>query len=151
MLPQGDTTGPKSRELVFPEGDIADPQMSNEATDGLAGTVGFCHFSGAVRADSRAFPPTSEERPEARYHGAIVYTCRLHCRLHMIVQKSTPPRHHAQYPLLLVLCPSCCGCALALAVSAQTRVVRHYTAVHRRMYQTFFFLLFLKKNIIPVI
>ena len=33
------------------------------------GTVGFCQFSGAVRAYSRAFPPTSEERPEARYHG----------------------------------------------------------------------------------
>ena len=32
------------------------------------GTVGLCHFSGAVRADSRASPPTSEERPEARYH-----------------------------------------------------------------------------------
>ena len=33
------------------------------------GTVGFCHFSSAVRAYSRAFPPTSEKRPEARYHG----------------------------------------------------------------------------------
>ena len=39
VLPQGDTTGPKSRGLVFPEGDIADPQMSNEATDGLAPSV----------------------------------------------------------------------------------------------------------------
>ena len=58
MLPQGDITGPSSRGLVFPEGDIANPQMSNEATD-----VGFCHFSGAVRAYSRAFPPTSEENP----------------------------------------------------------------------------------------
>ena len=39
MLPQGDTTGPKRRGLVFPKGDIADPQMSNEATDGLAPSV----------------------------------------------------------------------------------------------------------------
>ena len=40
LLPQGDTTGPKSRGLVFPEGNIiADPQMSNEATDGLAPSV----------------------------------------------------------------------------------------------------------------
>ena len=67
MLPQGDTTGPKSRRLVFPEGDIADPQMSNEATDGLAPSV-FCNFSGAVKSDSRAFLITNEERPEARYH-----------------------------------------------------------------------------------
>ena len=39
MLPQGDTTGPKSRGLVFPGGDIADQQMSYEATDGLAPSV----------------------------------------------------------------------------------------------------------------
>ena len=39
------------------------------------GTVGFCHFSAAVRADSRAFPPTSEERPEARYHGYGFASC----------------------------------------------------------------------------
>ena len=30
------TTGPKSRALVFREKDIADPQMCNKATDGLA-------------------------------------------------------------------------------------------------------------------
>ena len=74
VLPQGDITGPKSRVLVFPEGDIADPQMSNEATDGLAPSV-FDHFSGAFRADSRTFPPTSEERPEARYHGFGFVSC----------------------------------------------------------------------------
>ena len=39
------------------------------------GTVGFCLFSGAVRADSRAFPPTSEERSEARYHGFGFASC----------------------------------------------------------------------------
>ena len=39
VLPQEDTTGQKSRRLVFPEGDIADPQMSNEATNGLALSV----------------------------------------------------------------------------------------------------------------
>ena len=71
---QGDTAGPKSRGLVFPERDIADPQMSNEATDRLAPSF-FCHFSGAVRADSRAFPTTSEERPEARNHGFELASC----------------------------------------------------------------------------
>ena len=39
------------------------------------GIVGFCFFSGAVRADSRAFPPTIEERPEARYHGFGFASC----------------------------------------------------------------------------
>ena len=39
------------------------------------GTVGFCHFSGSARANSRAFPPTSEERPEARYHGFRFASC----------------------------------------------------------------------------
>ena len=39
------------------------------------GTVGFCHFSGAVRANSRTFPPTSEKRPEARYHGFGFASC----------------------------------------------------------------------------
>ena len=43
MLPQGDTAGPKNRGLVFPEGDISNPQMSNEATDGLAPS-GFAIF-----------------------------------------------------------------------------------------------------------
>ena len=39
------------------------------------GTVGFCHFSGAVIVDSRAVPPTSEERPEARHHGFGFASC----------------------------------------------------------------------------
>ena len=46
---------------MFPEGDI--------------GTVGFCLFPGAVRADSRAFLPTSEERPEARKHRFGLASC----------------------------------------------------------------------------
>ena len=33
------------------------------------------HFSGAVRADFRAFPPTNEERPEARYLGFGFASC----------------------------------------------------------------------------
>ena len=37
--------------------------------------VGFTHFSGAVRSDSRAFPPTSEERTEARNHGFGFASC----------------------------------------------------------------------------
>ena len=39
------------------------------------GTVEFCYFSGAVRADTRSFPPTSEERPEARNHGFRFASC----------------------------------------------------------------------------
>ena len=39
VLPQGDATGPKSRGVVFTEREIADPQMSNDATDGLALSV----------------------------------------------------------------------------------------------------------------
>ena len=39
------------------------------------GTFGLGHFSGAVRADSRAFPPTSEERPEARNHAFGFASC----------------------------------------------------------------------------
>ena len=34
------------------------------------GTVGFCHFSGAVRADSRVFPPTSKEDPRRETAGS---------------------------------------------------------------------------------
>ena len=34
-----------------------------------------CHFLGAVRVDFRAFPPTSEERLEARYHGFGFASC----------------------------------------------------------------------------
>ena len=33
-------------------------------------TVGLCHFSGAVRADYRAFPPTSEEDPRQETAGS---------------------------------------------------------------------------------
>ena len=39
------------------------------------GTVGVCHFSGAVRTDSYTFPPTSEDRPEARNHGFGFASC----------------------------------------------------------------------------
>ena len=39
------------------------------------GAVGFCHFSGTVREDSRAFPPTSQERPEASNHGFGFVSC----------------------------------------------------------------------------
>ena len=39
------------------------------------GTVGFCHFLGPVRADFRAFPPTSKEKPEARNHGFGFASC----------------------------------------------------------------------------
>ena len=149
-VPEGDTTGPKSRGLVFLEEEISDPNAQRSyrrvGTVGVGlfrvqrgrrltsfrqrvrrtrgekpqvrtrillprpgaparghywikeprtgvprrghcrptngqrgyrrvGTVGFCHFSGAVRADSRAFPPTSEGRPEARNHGFGFASC----------------------------------------------------------------------------
>ena len=44
-------------------------QMSNKATDGLAPSV-FDHFSGAVRANSRVFPPMSEEDPRRETAGS---------------------------------------------------------------------------------
>ena len=44
-------------------------QMSNEATNGLAPSV-FDHFSGAVRACSCVFPPTSEEDPKQETTGS---------------------------------------------------------------------------------
>ena len=68
MFPQEDTTGPKSRGLVFPEGDIAGPNV--ERGYRRVGTVGFCHFSDAVRADSRVLPPTSEEDPRRETTGS---------------------------------------------------------------------------------
>ena len=39
------------------------------------GTVSFGYMFGAARADSRAIPPTSEERPEARHHGFGSTSC----------------------------------------------------------------------------
>ena len=39
------------------------------------GTFGFGHFSGAANEDFPAFPPTSEERPEARNHGFGFASC----------------------------------------------------------------------------
>ena len=44
-------------------------QMSNEATNGLEPSV-FDNFLGAVRADSRMFPPTSEEDPRLETAGS---------------------------------------------------------------------------------
>ena len=72
-VPEGDTAGPTSRGLVFPEGGIADPNVQRGYRRVCA--VVFCHVSGAVRADSCAFPPTSEERPEARNHGFGFASC----------------------------------------------------------------------------
>ena len=59
MFPQGDTTDPISRGLVFPEGDIADPNVQRGYR--RVGTVDFCHFSGSVGADSCVFSLTSKE------------------------------------------------------------------------------------------
>ena len=72
-----------SRDLVFLRGTLLarraedwcsqraalQTQMPNEATDGLAPS-GFGLFSGAVRADSRGFSPTSEEDPRRQTAGS---------------------------------------------------------------------------------
>ena len=68
MLPQGDTTGPTSGGLLFLEGDIADPNVQRGYR--RVDTVGFCHFSGSIRADSRVFPSTSEEDPRRETTGS---------------------------------------------------------------------------------
>ena len=68
MFPQGDTTAPKSRGLVFPEGDVADPNVQR-ATDGLASSV-FDHFSGAVRADSCFFRRRAKKNPRRETTGS---------------------------------------------------------------------------------
>ena len=47
MFPHGDTTGSNSRELVFPEGDIADPNV--QLGYRRVGTVGFRPFFGRKR------------------------------------------------------------------------------------------------------
>ena len=62
MLPQGDTTGPKSRALVFAERDIADPQMSNEATDGLAPSV-FAIFRAQLERIHALFRQRAKKHP----------------------------------------------------------------------------------------
>ena len=44
---------------MSPEGDVAEPNVQEGYQ--RVGPVGVCHFPVAVRADSRVFPPTSEE------------------------------------------------------------------------------------------
>ena len=61
VFPQGGTTGPMSGGLVFPDGEIADPNVRRDYR--RVGTVGLCHFFGAVRAHSPVFSPTSKEDP----------------------------------------------------------------------------------------
>ena len=68
-VPEGDTTDPKSRGLVFPEGDIADPQMSTEATVWLAPSVLAIFRAQAKRIFAPYRQRASEERLEARNHG----------------------------------------------------------------------------------
>ena len=67
--PQGDTTGPKSRGLVFPEGDIADPQMSNEATDGLAPSV-FAIFRAQLARILALFHQRAKKDPRRETTGS---------------------------------------------------------------------------------
>ena len=69
VLPQGDTTSPRSRGLVFPEEDIEDPQISNGVIDGLAPSF-LVIFRGQLEGILAFFLPTSEERPDARNHGS---------------------------------------------------------------------------------
>ena len=96
-VPQGDTTGSKSRGLVFPEGDIADPQMSNEATDGLAPSV-FAIFRAQLERILAFFRQRAKkirgEKPRARIRVVLPrpgVPRRGHCR---------PKFHRGFYPSL---------------------------------------------------
>ena len=65
---------PKEPRTGVPRGGHCRPTNVQRGYRRVA-TVGFCHFSGAVTADSRALPPTSEERPEASNHGFGLASC----------------------------------------------------------------------------
>ena len=54
--------------MVFSAGDIADPNVQQGYR--RVGTVRFCFFSGAARAASYEFPPTSEEDPRRETPGS---------------------------------------------------------------------------------
>ena len=90
VFPQGDTTGPKTPGLVFPEGDIADANVQRGYR--RVGTVGFDHLSGAIRADSCVFPPTSEEDPRRETAGSASRRApEVGCS-----SKGTPQAHSAE-------------------------------------------------------
>ena len=59
---------------MFLKEDVADPQLSNKATNGIALSV-LAIFRTHLRADSRALPTTSEERPEMQTHGSGFASC----------------------------------------------------------------------------
>ena len=57
------------------------------------GTVGFCNFSGAVKAGSRFFPPTNEEDPRRETTGADSRRAReAWCSRTGILQAQIPTR-----------------------------------------------------------
>ena len=60
---------PKEPRTGVPRGGHFRPQMSNEATDGLAPSV-LDSYLGAARAASYEFPPASEENPRREIPGS---------------------------------------------------------------------------------
>ena len=77
LRPGGSARGhykPKDRRTGVPRRGQCTP-TNVQRSYRRVGTVGVCHLSGAVGANSRAFPPTNEERPEARYHGLAFASC----------------------------------------------------------------------------
>ena len=72
MFPQGVTTGPMNRGLVFQKGTLQ-TQISNEATDGLAPSV--CAFFRVQLERILAFPRQREKKTEARNHGFGFTSC----------------------------------------------------------------------------
>ena len=96
IFTQGDNAGPKTGNWCLQK-EMVQTQMSNEATDGLAPS-GFDHFSGAVRADSRVFPSTSEEDPKRETAGSDSRRAReAWCSRSRIL--------HAQIPTRLLTLP----------------------------------------------
>ena len=59
---------------MFPEGGIADPQMSNEAINVLAPSV-FDIFRAQLERILALFRQRAKERPEARYYGFGFASC----------------------------------------------------------------------------
>ena len=60
---------PKEPRTGVPRRGHCRPKLSNEGTDGLEPSV-VDHFSSVIRAESRVFPPTSEEDPRQETAGS---------------------------------------------------------------------------------
>ena len=67
-VPEGDTSGPKSRGLVFPEGDIADPNVQRGYR--RVGTVGVGLFIGCIEGGFLRVSASEGGGPEVRNPGS---------------------------------------------------------------------------------